>query len=184
MNFKIHLTYTLLALGLVMFSNQAVNAQNGSAQNINSEKLNFAFAANQINFSLYNSTFSLDSTKHLESKEFYLNKSKKQKTEGWYFLGIGTTFIIVGTIGFVNETNKTPNDVVSGVDSFLKAGLFGAVILGGIVSDLISVPFFISSSQNKKMAAILSFGNQHIYSPFNKSICRNAYPSLTLKIQL
>lgn len=169
---------------LVILSNQKVYPQNGLTQNTTPASLIFAPASNQITFSLYNTPFPHDSTRYLETKEFYLNKSKKQKTEGWYFLGIGTTFIIVGTIGFVNETNKTPNDVGSGVDSFLKAGLFGAVILGGIVTDLISVPFFISSSHNKKMAASLSFVNQRIYSPLDKSLGRNVFPSLTLRIKL
>jgi hypothetical protein len=184
MNSKSCLICFLLVSAIAIYSNQAVYAQIGSSQNINPVKLNYVFASNQSDFSYYNTSFLRDSTRHLESREFYLNKSKKQNTEGWCILGVGTTFIIAGTIGFVNETNKEPDDVISGVDSVLKAGLFIAVILCGIVTDLISIPFFISSSHNKKMAATLSFDNQHIYSPLDKSLSRNVYPSLTLRIRL
>ncbi len=184
MNSKIILSRLSILPLLLILVNQKAYPQDDITANAKSENPGFAFPSNLNTFALFNSAFQLDSTKHLQLKEFYLDKSKNQKMGGWICLGMGTTFIIVGTIGFNNETNKTINDVETGVDSFFKTGLWGTLIVCGIIADIISIPLFISSSHNKKMAATLSFSNQTLYTPLNKSYSQNVYPSITLKIRL
>jgi hypothetical protein len=119
-----------------------------------------------------NSSFSYytppkDSTIRLGTKDFFLRRSKNQKTAAWILLGAGTSLI--------------PLSYIVAQDNLDVAGV---LILSGVVIDLTSIPFFISASHNKKKAASLSFGNQTIYSPLDKSYCRNAVPSLTLRIKL
>jgi hypothetical protein len=237
MNFKIHLTYFLIALGIVMFSNQAVYAQKETAavfqgdsetifpekpaHNLIRDNLYFALITNHFNYnplldsrdekseliemnrkyclndfeinraapvainSYFNyCTIPIDSTKHSHTKEFYLNKSKNQKTAGWVCLGMGTTMIIVGSVGFANNYDKTSTDLASDVNTVLNASFFTLIFTAGVLCDIVSIPLFASAHHNKKLAATLSFDNQHIYSPLNKSLSRNVYPSLTVKIRL
>jgi hypothetical protein len=240
-----NLTYLLLLLGLVMFLNQAVYAQNGSAAILQADVTNnllkrFARDSNQYDLCLgsmtvqisyksyletrdeesefiimnrkyyrkdteiikasplvFNSFFNYysfpkDSTKLLETREFYLRKSKNQKTVANILVGVGSVAAIVGIVGVAKYGSETL------VDSFVpglwdpdaarkaasKADTYSVILLAGIAADLVSIPFFISAHHNKKKAATLSFDNQTIYSPLDKPYCSNLCPSLTLRIKL
>jgi hypothetical protein len=243
MKLKMRLTYLLLFLGLVMFSNQAVYAQkvsvsifqanatcnfsDRSAQNFNQDDLCYGLTANQINYQsrleprdeksefmtmnrkyyltdaeinkpspvMLNSSFNYyaflkDSAYRLETKAFYLNKSKNQRTTGWILLGAGTATALVGLIGAATSTNEMFGELLVAWDTEAaakassKGDTYAFIMLIGIAADLVSIPFFISASHNKKKASTLSFSNQTIYFPLDKSYCRNLYPSLTLRIKL
>lgn len=119
-----------------------------------------------------------DSTKRLETKEFYLQKSKNQNTAAWVLLGAGTTLATFGIIG-ISESYP-----IFGKADQPKYSYSIAATVIGIAADALSISLFIKSSRNKKLATSLSFDNQNIYSPLDKLICRNIYPSLTLRIRL
>jgi hypothetical protein len=239
MNLKMNLTYLLLLLGLVMFSNRAVYAQKETtsellsdatanfserlAQNLSRNDLEFGLTTNQLSYKsrletrdeeaeliamyrkyyrkdaeigkaspvVLNSSFnyysfSKDSTIHLETKEFYLNKSKNQQSAAKTLVGVGTTMIVVGSIGLIISVTSglidTVNSGHSGAEPFVVASLL--ITMTGAAADLVSIPFFISASNNKKKAATLSFGNQTIYPQLDKSYFGNTVPSLTLRIKL
>lgn len=110
------------------------------------------------------------------SKEDYLQKSKNQKTVGWVLLAGGTTMAVVGII-VGNDSNMFDNN---SSDFETGAGL----LVVGLVADLVSIPFFISSSSNARKAATISFGVQKIYSPQNNVLITKTQPSITLKIGL
>lgn len=83
----------------------------------------------------------------LFTKDYYNTKSKNQKTIAWALLGGGTAIAVTGMI--LGNQEDEPGDL--GYGSSFDAGmwLFG----GGIIADLVSIPFFISSSNNARRAA-------------------------------
>lgn len=107
------------------------------------------------------------------SKEYYLEKSKKQKTTGWVMLAGGAVVTIVGLIGFSSTYDDT---------SYSTTDAYGFMTVGGPLICLGSIPFFISSGSNAKKAATLSFSNQPILLPQQGSLVQNSQPSLSLKI--
>jgi hypothetical protein len=116
--------------------------------------------------------------KHVETKEFYLHKAKNQNTTAWIFLGGGTAIAIIGAIGFDANFDIWSSDQGKAD----RTDIFGFMIIAGIVADLVSIPFFISSHHNKKIASIISLGNQNRYSPPINSYSMNPNPTLTLKV--
>lgn len=107
------------------------------------------------------------------SKEYYLQKSKSQKTTGWILLTGGTIMTVVGAFSFNNSWDDSPN---SGTDAY------GFIALGGVVSALGSIPFFIMSGNNARKAATISLINQPVFSPMQGSLVQNSQPALSLKI--
>lgn len=89
-----------------------------------------------------------NSDKNLEfNKEYYATRSVINKKIGNTFLGTGLSLIVGGLIiGTIIEENKKNYDGVV----VAAAGLFF-----GSISCLISIPFFISSNHNAKLAKSL-----------------------------
>ena len=96
-----------------------------------------------------NAAFSQRNSDSALSKSYLLQKSRNQNTAGWVLLAGGTSLAVVGGIIFGNS------NFLSGNDNSTDAG--GYLMIGGIVADLVSIPFFISSSKNARRAAALSF---------------------------
>ncbi|TRX00393.1 hypothetical protein [Flavobacterium gawalongense] len=107
------------------------------------------------------------------SKEYYLQKSKSQKSTGWILFTGGTIMTVVGAFSFNNSWDDSSN---SGTDAY------GFVMLGGVASVLGSIPFFIGSGKNARKAATISFINQPILIPKQGSLVQNSQPALSLKI--
>jgi len=188
----------LILLGILMVFNQKVCAQNETVgylpadgnmniarnnskeavEDANQDDLCLVLAPIQTGAKSYIlNSLPPDPQNRIETKEFYLKRSKNQKNTAWILLGGGTALAIIGVIGF--EQNF---DVWGDNDSYTRTDIFGFVLLTGIVADLVSIPFFISSSHNKKVASSLSFGNQPIYAPMGKSYSLNVRPTMTLRI--
>lgn len=91
-----------------------------------------------------------EASKADETKNYYLEKSKNQKTTAWILLGSGTAMAIGGAIGFSENFWESSADT------------YGYIMIAGIVADLVSIPFFISASKNKKKAASLAFNIQNV----------------------
>ena len=128
--------------------------------------------------SYQHSALSQDRGKPVETKEFYLHKAKNKNTTAWILLGGGTAMAIVGIIGFDANFDIWSNDQAQNN----RTDIFGFMILTGIVADLVSIPFFIGSHYNKKIASMISLGSQNINSPLMNSYSMNSYPTLTLKV--
>lgn len=113
----------------------------------------------------------------------YFNKSKKQHTAAWIFLGGGAVFTVVGytiglnrvfhEIGSVLETGKDDNSFVAGTIIFFT----------GISSMLASVPLFIASSKNRKkgMALSVSLKIEKATVPQRFAITHLSYPAVSLR---
>jgi hypothetical protein len=115
-----------------------------------------------------------------ESKEFYLNKSKNQKTAGYILAGGGAALIISGIIVGNGDNNNDPNELDFGPNFDVGLWLLG----GGLVSALASIPFFISSGNNARKAATIVIGHQKIMIPKYNSQVSVLQPAISLKIPL
>ena len=109
------------------------------------------------------------------SKDYYLKKSKHQKTVGWVMLGGG---VAMTTIGLV----MTSHVVKSSYDPFEGTGPL-IVAMVGIASALGSIPLFISSAKNKGRASTLSFGTPRLLLPQQNTLAWKVQPTLRLKIE-
>ena len=132
-----------------------------------------------------------DHRNQVETKEFYLHKAKNQNTAAWILLLGGTVMTVVGLIGFDQNfdlggpiTLFGPPQSASQAtkDNSSSADIYGFIAVAGILADLASIPFFIGSHHNKKMASLILFGNQKINAPGLNSLSMNSYPTLTLKV--
>jgi hypothetical protein len=110
------------------------------------------------------------------SKDYYLHKSKSQRTTAWILLAGGTLTTVGGVFAYI------ANDINQGSNSAETA--FVVLMWSGIAADVLSIPFFISASKNKKRAAAIAINNQHIYFQQQGSIAVKIQPALTLKIRL
>lgn len=84
------------------------------------------------------------------SKEYYLKKSKTQKTIAWIMLGVGSVTAITGLIIEESEVN---NDLVNYLVDDKLGGTCTVMIVAGSAIALGSIPLFIISSKNKRKAA-------------------------------
>ena len=113
------------------------------------------------------------------SKEYYLEKSKKQKKTAWVILGSGLTFAAIG--GLVQLTNSNQTSYGSGFD----LDFTGAYIaIGGGVLSLASIPCFVNAAKNKKLAVAIAIDNQNILLPQENNFTFKKQPSLCLRIEL
>lgn len=89
-----------------------------------------------------------------EPQTDYLQKSKKQKTIAWLFIGGGAALVVAGAV--IPKGERDGFDYLTWSDTYknddLKAGLIvgGALVMGG------SIPFFIAAHRNKKKAMAAS----------------------------
>ncbi|MCW3110612.1 MAG: hypothetical protein JWQ09_5118 [Segetibacter sp.] len=118
-------------------------------------------------------SFSQEPTSPALSKDYYLKKSKNQKTVAWILLAGGTVMAVGGAISFSHNYDYGSNSATD---------ISGFLLLGGIVSDIVSIPFFTSSSKNKRKAASIAISNQNIFLPRQNSFALKTQPTITLKI--
>jgi hypothetical protein len=109
-----------------------------------------------------------------KTKQFYLEKAKRQNTTGWILLAAGTTAIITGII--IEAPHRGTGDSQSFAGGMLE--------VGGIICTLASIPFFISSSKNKKRAAALAISNRPLVYPDQKSFVLRSQPTISLTVPL
>jgi hypothetical protein len=106
-----------------------------------------------------------------------LQKSKSQKKTAWILLGTGLGIAAVGGI-----VQIIAEDGRNGGWGFDFTGTY--IAMGGGVVALASIPFFISSSNNRKKAASVAIGNQNIHLPRANGFSLTAQPTVTLNIGL
>ena len=83
--------------------------------------------------------------------DFFLKKSKNQKTAAWILLGGGAGVALAGDIIGTNAIkNSNPDEL------FPRGSLAGGgMLLGGVIATIASIPFFIASGKNKKIANLI-----------------------------
>lgn len=88
------------------------------------------------------------------TKADYLQKSKKQKKTAMIFLGSGAVLIVASLVIPQGEPTGFQIDPITGgfYEGRKNDGIKSALGLTGVVSMLVSIPFFIASGKNKKKA--------------------------------
>jgi hypothetical protein len=109
------------------------------------------------------------------SKDYYLQKSKKQKTTAWILLGGGTLMAVVGGISFSNNFDVFSSN--SGTDAS------GFIFLGGVLADIASIPFFISAAHNKRTAAMIVLNHQNNYMIVQNRAILKTQPAISLQFR-
>lgn len=109
------------------------------------------------------------------SKDYYLEKSKKQKKTAWIVLGTGLGIAAIG--GLVQLSNANSNSW-----NFDFTGAY--IAIGGGVLSLASIPCFVNAAKNKKLALAISIDNQNILLPQENNFTFKKQPSLCLRIEL
>jgi hypothetical protein len=108
------------------------------------------------------------------SRAYYEERSRRQKTAGWILLGSGTVMAVGGAMAFGKSWYS---------GSYTETDIYGFVMLGGVASTIVSIPFFVNSGKNARKAATLSLKNQPFLLPPRNSICLDAKPVVTLTIK-
>jgi len=108
-----------------------------------------------------------------KNKDFYLQKSKHQKTAFYVFATTGAAMIITGIVLGASHNDPYTEYYTGG---FIAAGGFGALA--------ISVAFFTASLKNKHKGMSLSFKNEPAPQLYKNNIVYHSIPSLTLKFKL
>jgi hypothetical protein len=118
-------------------------------------------------------------TPEINTAAYLLEKSNKQYKAGMILLGGGTALLITSRIIPYNYDNYN-NYNYENSNETIKS------ILGwtGAISMIISVPVFLSSGSNARLAARLGLQNQTIHQPIPIPGQPRNVPSLGLKIPL
>lgn len=98
----------------------------------------------------------------------YFKKSKKQRNTGLVLLGSGVTMFTGGIIAMQHSQSKGENEF--------------PFVVGGLVTTIASVPFFISAAVNKHKANISMKREAFIITPNQGS--NLAYNSISLQLSL
>ncbi|MGN6531754.1 MAG: hypothetical protein ACTHK0_08370 [Ginsengibacter sp.] len=116
------------------------------------------------------STVSLSQQTTLQAinKQDYLQKSKQQRNTAWILAGGGLVLEIAGIIAY-------------------QSGNASIFLLGaGLISQIVSIPFFVSAAINKKKSkkASLSFNLEETHDIHTSVINCHLHPEIFLKINL
>jgi len=98
--------------------------------------------------------------------EYYLQKSKSQKTVGFILLGVGATTLAILSKG------ETDFDVLP------------VLAIGGLAATVISVPLFISAGKNKRKAMSLSMKKEKAFFPHGGSFAQKSFPAVSIRLNL
>jgi hypothetical protein len=115
----------------------------------------------------------------------YLQKSKKQNTVGWIFLGGGFAVAAAGIVTGVTGTAEEITGIFTGEKSnTLETGAVLCYV--GTVAMLGSIPFFIAASRNKKKSTEIAFSLklETRSTVYKSSIIQSGYPAITVKFRL
>ena len=131
--------------------------------------------------------FSQEQKNPNHSSDFYLKKSKNQKTAANIFAITGGVGILTALV--IPKGEKLPDRgclffcVEEYKNSSIKSNLGGF----GFLCLIPSIPLYLASSKNKRKAGkstTINFNNQRILLPQQGSFVFKTQPSLTLKIGL
>jgi len=183
MSLKLNMHSILLTLGFVfvlcypLYAQKERKIQDGS----------FILSANPNNSQVFLSTslsaeiLGQSTLDQINKRDYYLKKSKSQKTAGWILVGGGTTLIIGGAVFFTGAAILS----IATLQDPAKNGTVVAayILLTGVVADIVSIPFFISAAHNKRIASSISLGTNKFHDDQINYAFYPVKPSITLKIR-
>jgi hypothetical protein len=115
----------------------------------------------------------------------WLTKSKRQKKTALILLGTGGALILAGAIIPAGELTDQFDPYTLSKDIHKNDGIKAALMLGGGLSMLGSIPLFIISNHNKRKASVsTSFKMEKQQMLQHAGFVYKSYPAITLKINL
>jgi hypothetical protein len=116
--------------------------------------------------------------------EAYQAKSKKQKKTGRILLVAGATLIVASFV--IPRGELTHDGICIGpycTDEYKNDGLKSAVLAGGSLSALGSLPFFISSRKNRRRAASVSIKAERFKTLYSSNVSSAGFPVLAVRLK-
>lgn len=129
-------------------------------------------------------SFSQATTGSTINKDYYLQKSKNQKTAAWVMIGGGA--VLFGA-GLAVQPRVDEFDNIFDVFNENKYHGFGAraaLITGGILVMGGSIPLFIASSGNKQQAMSLALSNDQIAFPLKSGWTYAMQPAVKMTLPI
>jgi hypothetical protein len=114
------------------------------------------------------------------SKQDFLLKSKKQKTTAWILLGGGTGLAMTGLVMGLSDLGEAFGRAYTGQNGSVNSEAAGTVFLVGLGGMVGSIPLFVASGRNKRIAMSLSFKNETTPQIQKNSLVQENIPSLKL----
>ena len=111
-------------------------------------------------------SFSQATRKDPLTSDYYLQKSKSQKTRGVVLLGIGVTTLALLSKG------ETDFDILP------------VLAIGGIAATVVSIPVLISASINKRKAMSLSVKEEKALLLSKGSFTQRSFPAISVRLNL
>ncbi|HRI20555.1 MAG TPA: hypothetical protein PLA68_06355 [Panacibacter sp.] len=129
-------------------------------------------------------SFSQTTTNSLLSKDYYLQKSRNQKTAAWLLLGGGAALFAAG---LAVHTSVDQFDNIYDVFNESKYHGFGAraaLMTSGAVAMGGSIHLFTASSRNKNLAMHLAIGSEQTMLPLKNGWAYSIQPAVKLSLPL
>lgn len=122
---------------------------------------------------------------HPFSKDYYLKKSKSNKTAAWVMIAAGT--VLVGTgigVGFNEVSDQFANLFTAEEEKSSNTGTI--LFFTGLATTAASIPLFIASGKNRKKASAVSASIKMEKSMLvrQQSFVTARYPALSLRLNL
>lgn len=105
-------------------------------------------------------------------KNYYLHKSKNQKTTGYVLLGTGAALVATGLI--IQEKSFKANGTFLNFDGL-------GYQFAGVISMLSSIPFFAWSVKNKRKTIAITLINKKYFTTNSSPIAFKYQPALAVK---
>ncbi len=115
-------------------------------------------------------------------RDHYLKKGKDQKRIANILLVGGAASVLTGIVIPKGEEIRD----FSFLTKYKNDGIRGTFLMYGLVSMLLSIPFYIVSAKNKRKAnaATISFNNERVLFQQRGTFITKTQPTLTLRIGL
>ena len=110
----------------------------------------------------------------LINENYYLNKSKNQKSTGFVLLGTGAILIVTGAI--------VQHNSIATKGAFLNFDGLGYQF-AGLTAMLSSIPFFIWAAKNKRKTIAITINNQNYFIGNSKNIALKPMQTLGLRLK-
>lgn len=134
-------------------------------------------------FLVHSSLFSQQTDPELTlTTEDYLKKSKKQENAGLILLIGGLAVFATGAILPGSESNNCNDPIFCSVEDLTTEGIKASFKVVGVLSAIGSIPFFIESGKNRRMAASLTLSTQRIILMDKRNLVYTSFPALEIKI--
>ncbi len=183
MSLKLNIHLILIAIGFIfvicnpLYAQKESNNEDGSYITSTHPNKPHVFLSTSSSTEIFGQS-TLD---QINKRDYYLKKSKNQKTAGWILVGGGTTLIIGGAVFFTGAAILSLATLQDPTKNGTDVAAY--IILTGVVADIVSIPFFISAAHKKRIATSINLGTNIFYDDQINYAFHPVIPAIKLKIR-